>query len=342
MSLLWADGFDHYTTNEGVKKWWDAGGNAMNIVATGRYGVGKFLQFNNNGEAATKVFSSTKATLIFGAAISCGWIFNGYTILSFLDGATEQLGLRYEDDNVAVSRIQVVRGDGTVLATSTNKISSGVWYFIELKVTFHNSSGSFELRVNGVTECSGSGVDTCNTANNYADRFRVRGSKSFGNYYQGWDDLYVCDDAGSRLNDFLGEISILTSVPNAAGTTTQFTPSAGSNYQNVDDSGDIDDDTTYNKSQTVGHIDLYNFPDWATDRTILAVQAVTTLRKDDTGIRRVKPLCRSGGTNYQGSEINLTTTYLMYVNLLAEDPNTSLQWLVANLNSAEFGLEVTV
>lgn len=338
--FIWGDGFDHYTSGELAKKWWDYTGSSAYIVNAGRFG-GKSLRFDNNGDSVLKLFSSNYSTLIAGFAFFMSGTRADLTFFGFLDGgATEQIGLRCEWNDWGVSRIQVVRGDGTVLGTSTSYVPINTWNWLEFKVTFHNSSGAFELRINGVTECSASGVDTCNTANNSANCIRMRAMRTFANQVY-FDDLVICDTSGARMNDFFGEMSVQTAMPDANGVTNQFTPSAGSNYQNVDDSGDIDDDSTYNKSSTFGHIDLYGFPDWDTSRTIHVVQATMIVRRDDTGLRKVKPLCRSGGTNYQGSEAALSASYLGYINLLIDDPATAAQWTAANLNAAQFGIEVT-
>ena len=44
--------------------------------------------------------------------------------------------------------------------------------------------------------------------------------------------------------------------------------------------------------------------------TVLATQALYCARKTDAGTRTIRPLTRSGGANYNGSNVNLADSYL--------------------------------
>ena len=125
------------------------------------------------------------------------------------------------------------------------------------------------------------------------------------------DDVYVCDTSGSRNNDFLGDVKVVTLRPNADTAQADFTPSAGSvHYSLVAEAPDDDGDATYVESGTVGHKDLYGYQDLTgTPAAIMAVQLATVARKDDAGSRSLRAVLKSGATTANGATRVLGTSY---------------------------------
>ena len=123
---------------------------------------------------------------------------------------------------------------------------------------------------------------------------------------------------------------------------TEWTPSAGSNYQNVDDSGDMDDDTTYNSEDAAGQIDTYTVPDIeATGGVIHAVAVNMGVRKDDVGARTIKGVIRQATTNYSSpTALTVFDSYRVSQAIWATQPDGSGAWNETNLNAAEFGIEM--
>ena len=64
------------------------------------------------------------------------------------------------------------------------------------------------------------------------------------------------------------------------------------------------------------------------------------MAKSDATAGSSKLAVRSGGSMYYGSTRTLTTTYTGYYDLFETDPATAAQWLVANVNAMETGMEV--
>ena len=54
-------------------------------------------------------------------------------------------------------------------------LAAGQWYYMEVKVTIDDSAGAYEVRINGTTVASASGIDTRNSGTGLIDRVQFRG-----------------------------------------------------------------------------------------------------------------------------------------------------------------------
>lgn len=302
------------------------------LTGTSRTGVsGWQLGYNNWLE---RILSGNKATLAVGCALkiqnaaytpACG-------LFVFYDNTTVQATIGLDTSG----KLAVYRGSesGTLLGTGTTVINNSGFYSIQAKVVFHGSTGAVTVKVNNVAEITLTGQNTIATANAYATKVRFFNTQGSTGVY--WiDDCYI-DDA-----DFLGDLKIVSKVPDGAGTHTDFTPSAGANWQNVDDGASYDSDSTYNASSTNGHIDSYAITALGLTGNIVGVNQIAFLRKDDAGARLAALFLKSGATDSVGSDINLSSGYAAYSRLLAQDPNGPIGWTVTNLNASEPGVKVT-
>jgi hypothetical protein len=224
------------------------------------------------------------------------------------------------------------------LETSSALISIDTWYYIELKVYIHDTGGTYDVNLNGSNELSGSGVDTKYSGSAGANQVRV-GGYAFTRYPR-FDDIYVCDNTGSIANDFLGDVRVEALLPNGAGNSSDFTASAGSNYQCVDETPPNWEDYVYD--DTVGNHDTYTFDNMSTvEGDIYGVQSNMFAKKSSAGTRTVKTVIRSDGADYTpGSEHTLGDSYVYYVDTFEDDPDTSAAWTIAGVNAAEFGPKV--
>lgn len=304
---------------------------AISAQGTGRFGWGSYGG-GGNGQYITRVFPAAHDTLIMGAAVWQGDTDASTIFETQLDG-NPQMGLYYRGSSLQYFDVRRNGISGNVLATISSYIlPTQTWLYLEFKVTHHNSTGSFEVRVNGIPIATGTGLDTVEEGSPNRVRFDLQ---------QRYDDIYVCNDAGSQWNDFQGEIAIEGILPNGAGTHTDHTPSpAVANYLNVDENGDHDDDTTYNWSVVAGHKDTFTKPAITqAGGTVLGACVTGWARKDDAGPRTARAMLRSGATEQTGDTeiLSNTTTHL---ELFAEvDPNTAAAWTESNFNSAEIGYE---
>lgn len=330
MALRFVDSFDHYQSAQLASKW--------SSYSTVGYHGGISAGQGRNGTAAyyagrtwtIRKILDAQTTWIIGCAFrhvgTVAWVF-----LESMDGTTRQIGVQINVDRT----ISVLRGT-TVLATSETALSGDTWYYIELRTVIHNTTGEYELRVNGTAWLTATGANTRSSANNSADGIRIYSENFQFGYF---DDLYICDGTGSSHNTFLGDCKVMALVPSGAGASTQWTPSAGANYECVDDATP-DSDTTYVSSATAGHKDTYALGDLSGSGTILGVQSSYFARKDDAGSRTVKSVVRSGaGAESNGASVSVSDTYVYYIDLHATEPGGAA-WTVAKVNDAQVGVEV--
>lgn len=333
MALLWMDAFDlgtttatngRYESNYGT-------GTATSVAARTNNGI-RF----SNGDGLEKQLGANYTDLVIGFAFKPGSAAQN-TFLLVRDGTTTQVQLRVNADLT----ISILNGSGAVLATTSalQVLSTSAFIYLELKVNIHNTTGSYELRANETTWLSATGVNTRNSVNNYANRVGIVGATGAATHT--FDDFYIADlTAPMPAGDFYGNLKIERLAPSGAGTTTQWTPSAGSNYQNVDENAH-NSDTDYNASATVGNIDTYAMADMAASSgSIRAVQTTLVARKDDALARQIAPVMRSGGTDYVGATKTLTTSYAYYYQQYDQDPATSADWDFTGVNAVEVGVKV--
>ena len=331
MAIVFIDGFDHYgATSHISRKWNTVSGSGISLI-TGRFGTGNALKTGTN--------SSTLALgLTSGATFYVGVAYQNIsgdpaTILSFKDGTTVQCGLAITSGGFLYAYRS---STATVLGYASTSIKMMQWNYIEIKVTISDAAGAFEVRLNGNTSpiINLSSVDTKATANASANSFELaQGS----NVDVAYDDIYVSDSA------FLGDVRVQTLLPNANGTYSQLTRTGGgsNNYEAVDDTTPDDDITYVSETSGAAKKDAYNYP--ATSGTIATVHTVQTnilARKTDAGAVQIRPFIKSGVTESTGTSVTPSTSFTYLLERFVNDPNTGSAWTQANLNAAEFGVEV--
>jgi hypothetical protein len=343
MSLLYIDGFDWAVDQVagygGAGRWVAgvAGDTNYDVVTTGLRGAAT--------GAALKIQSSAQITHALGANVVtgfCGIAFKMATAPSSATGiiefdeaaASQSLHLSLIMNTNGTFRIQ--RGSSTVLETGTFQLGTDTWCYLEMKWTISNTVGVFELRINGsdTPDIDFSGGDTQNAGNAYVDGITLQGSTH--DWY--FDDFYVADDAASQ--DFYGDVSVETLVADGTGAASDFTPSAGSNYQNVEELP-TDNDTTYNESSTVDHDDRFSHGDLTTDtEDVLGVQVGIWAKKDDAGGREMRTLAEDGTTEGEGAAHALTTDYVWYTDMFEDHPSGAAAWTESEVSSGEFGYTI--
>lgn len=324
MTLEFMEGFDWLTNNTKILQKWNSGTIGGTSTTDSRYAGARYA-YNLNG--LTKSLNAADTTIIAGFAVR----FNSpqsKDLIAFMEGGTKQIIIV-----ASLSSFTAKRGVFTTLGTSSVGLTEDRWHYVEIKVYIHDTNGTVTIWLDGAEILSLSGVDTKEGGTGVVNSIQIDADVN-----DCWmDDLYVL--MGSTATR-LGDVRVCTVLPNGAGTTTEWDPSTGANYQNVDDT-DPDGDTTYNSTSTAGEIDLYAFPDIAvTAGTVQGVQVTANCRKDDAGARQIKLIAKPASTNYLSDAIGITDTYFSYSKIWENNPETTAAWTVSEVNASEFGIEM--
>ena len=333
MSLLFCDSFDHYATADITSKWTV---NAGGIIASGGRNSTNCVRLLGNPANLTRTFpGSGYNTIIVGAAFKFGTGIALTPIIQLGDATVIHVDVRCDG-----SKCLTVTRAGTLLEIASFTVVIDTWYYIELKVKIGDTTtGTWELRVNGVTVAQDvGGGDTQNGGTAFVNKVVIGGVQ--GNELTVVDDLYICDTTGTYNNDFLGDVRVYYSPPDANGTNVAWAASAGTDEECVDETAP-NSDTDYISTATPADKESFAFAALGITGNVKAVQTSLFARKDDAGSRTIRELCRSGGTNYVGASASIGDTYLYYCEIREINPDGApAAWSVAGVDAAEFGVEL--
>lgn len=291
-------------------------------ATSGRWG-GPCLRLNNSNQYLEVAIAAAQ-TVGQAVAVKLASLASA-SVFEFLEGATLHTDIRILADGT----IRATR-NGTTLGTSTLSLLTGLWYHIEAKVKIDNTTGTVDVLVNGVNWLSLTGQDTQNAGTATATRIRLGCPVTAANNLSDWVTW-------SLTTGPVGDCRVGAKLPSGAGTNTQMTASAGSNYQCVDEANQ-NGDTDYVSETTAGERDTYAFTALGLTGTVKAVQVNVWARKDDAGSRTLAPVIRQGGVNYDGTALAVLDSYAATCKqVYATDPNTAAAWTVSGVDSAEYG-----
>lgn len=342
--LRWIEGFEGFGTSAGstptgmATKYTVTSSDSDLVLRAGRFS-GFCMEITIG---LTKAFQTpaltAMTTITVGFAMRQATYGNIRNVLQILDGTTVHGTLRMNTSG----EFSYFRGTeiGTQLGSTTSgaSIMPGQWFYVELVVKIADSGGTVDLYINGTNVLSVASADTRNGGNASVDRAKWISSSADACQY---DDIYVLDDTGSVNNSRLGSHKVIGSLPSGAGSSTQFTPSAGSNYQCVDDNP-TNSDTDYVESGTSGHKDLYDYASIGTLANIKGLQINTVARETDGSPFSLYQTVKSGSTNSDGSSVAISgqTFKTITPRVLETDPDTSSAWTDSGVDAAEFGIKV--
>lgn len=349
MALLFCDSFDAYAAKADITAKWSLGTNGSAWTAYGSFSAsgGKFgggsiniagTSGNSNAQILAAPVSYTYSagyTLCVAAYVKFGATPSGSTgFLSLLptSATVGTLGL-----NSSGQLIFYPLGTGSPNATSgTRNLADNAWHWIEAKIVLNTATaGSVTAYVDGTLELSIPSVATISsgTPNGFA-----LGTLSFQNTY--FDDVIVWDTSGAAFNTFpLGPRRIACLNPNAAGASTQFTPSAGANYSCVSQaySG-----AAYVADAATGNTDLYGTAGltYTPASVINAVMVnVYAINPAGDGTKSIIPKLRSGATPSIASGTSRTLSGMLanYQSPFYQDASAT-NWTATTVNAAQPGI----
>lgn len=337
MALLWFDGFDHYTTADAPGKYpFFATFNTI-VAGQGRRGGGCF-RVPNTTFRTRKYFTPADATCIFGVAVR---VDNNATVAMQIGDATvTHVEIRINPDGSVGGYLGGSTLIGSTSATGVFNFLAG-FHYLEGKITISDTVGVLQLKMNGTTVLNLTNVDTRNggTAGwTWLGLFAQTGT----NCTVDSDDLYILDGSGSENNTFLGDQRVDVQYATANGTTTNSTPSTGTNRGLTIDETAPNGDTDYNTLVATGDKDTLIVQDLVnTGAALNGVQISLYARKTDAGLGVLCPVVRHVSTDYDGAGVGLNTSYV-YLNVQTMNRDAAGNvWSEATFNAMEVGYKRT-
>lgn len=357
MTMILVDGFDH---DDFVDVWT---GSAFAVqTTTKRTGTRAAQGSGAGGPAVGAAYRALNATEIDDGVTMGGafYLASGGANSGFFSG-TRSGGLELGEDSVihltAAFRndLRIVelwkgsQGLGTRLAfTDTNIFTFDTWHYLELGGKIHDTTGTAEVRLNGVTILSVTASDTRNggtvgTVNKMGFTGGGDGASTQNKYF---DDFYMLNEQGSApWNGFLADTRCYPLYPNGNGNYSQLVGSdadSTNNYLLVDEVG-TPSSADYVGSATNGDKDTYTFEDMPVSvGTIRAIETRLYAAKSETGTRQMRPLIRRSATDANGADHVLAeNSYATYRDIFQQDPHAGPGvWTITNVDGTEFGAEV--
>lgn len=344
MAILFLEGFESYgpegtnaqTLEDRLRGHWDAVEcttlSSETKIAAGRGGMGKSLHWNDTGrDHWMKKYFAPISTLYIGFNYFVpANITSGDYIFFLYHQSTLQMRLAtWNDGSLAIYR------SSTMLEQTAPMVLRGnSWHRIEV-MCFCDNAGSYEVRVNGNTVLSGTGIDTDQAGSGLLDTILFRAGYSASLL----GDIYLADDTGGQ--DFMGELKVETIRPSADTAQADWTPSTGiDNYAMVDD--EYSDDTTYVEGAVTDDKDLYDFGDLVNiESGIVAIQVSTVAMVTAASALDMIPVLKSGATEQDADTRRVTgNAGVQYLDVYMQDPNTASDWAVAGVNAIQSGVKV--
>ena len=345
--LLWCDSFDHYgvvgNLTEGVyaERGSIVGLNATN-PRTGTHSI-RITDGTSDATRLRRVLGGEKTTVGIAGAFyyeALPTLNQVQKIFDFRDAANAvQVSIGLQTTGI----IDVYRGtlSGTLLGASAYPVVTAEAYqHIEAVVFFSQTVGTVEVRVNGVTVVSLSGLDTVSSGLVECSQVSIGGAFSasgVGSQIHFIDDVFCYDDTGSFNNTFLGDRRVLTLFPNADTIQADWTPvGSGTGFGAIDEASP-DGDTTYisagipDSNGIVSEFGMENLP--AGVSAISGVVLVNMSRKTEAGIANVQMSVISGASETAGTDQPMTEIYTYRQDVFETDPASAAPFTVSEVDA---------
>jgi hypothetical protein len=342
MALLWFDGCgEYYGTNE-ITRVWNSRLNATVDVGTGRRS-GNCIKCTAQTHHVWKGFENgSPTTVIVGFAMKIESTLPTDTNFVRLYGdGTNHLSFFVRNNGAC----GIDRGSTEMAVSSAGIWTADVWKYVELKVLIDNTTlGTVEVRVDGVTVASATGLDTRNGGT--TDTVNAVQFSSSASQTVRYDDVYICDTTTAIRNDFLGDTQCDVVLADGDGATsafdTTFPASPTTHYTKVDEATP-NDDTDYNETPTNADVDLFTYaalPAIAGSSSVKGVKVAIMAKKNDAGACNIRAVARPVSINRNGpTSFPLQVDYDYKQEIWAQNPETSADWTDALINASEFGVE---
>jgi hypothetical protein len=224
------------------------------------------------------------------------------------------------------------------LGSVYNYVTLNEWHRVGIYLKIADSGGRAQWFLDGIERANFTG-DVRNAGTEEITKIffggGVDGTVST-RYRALFDDIVICTPTGSMNNDIPGNIKIYGLTSSGAGHYSQLTPSAGANYECVNEIPASDAD--YVSSAIVGQKDTYTLADLPVSTgAIKAVKWQARAQMSNADAGNIARLLRLKDNDYQGSDVVLGSSWAYFKEILETNPLTADQWAIGALNALEDG-----
>lgn len=361
MAVIWVDGFEQYASSQ----------TDFSSVATGPYidvqngisvdvecgidmpngGVGKGLrltQVDTLGNPAVLMGQNLSTSVASGGTIGIGFNFN-ITSITLAASDTNSYGIvRLEDGTT----------DGPTLICTTSKklgINLGSYtgnsfdvplgdalnedqiYHIEVKYYLHATEGTAEIRVDGETYSSATGLNTLQSMT-AVDKLEwgLKPESGSGVTFQHFiDDLYIWDNTGSENNNWMGIRYVDTLFPSADTADEDWTRSSGTDSFDLINNVPPDEDNDNLTSSTTGDVSIFDMENLSNANYVpAAVMLGALVEKDTAGDGTFEMGLKSGSTEDNVEKDPVVTNSDYVTEVFNTDPDGNA-WTATTVNALQ-------
>jgi hypothetical protein len=323
MARIFIDGFEA----GGLDLWDNIGSGASAIAAPVGMDGSYAAQVASPNAFLEKTISSAAE---YYTAFLCKITFvvaGSFSICQFKSGSTILVAIKR---NSASGKLEAYRGS-TLIATGTALINMNQVYHLQVRANIHDTTGIVQVKVDGIVDIDFSG-DTKPGTETTINAF-LAGETAVNPMTIQFDNVVV-DGAA-----WPGKTNIQAIRPNGAGNSAQWTPSAGSNWDCVDEvpASDADNVVTNANDQ----VDLYATGNLVgTVDSVVCVQVQARAVKEGAATPQNLALgVRTGATDYFSSDRIIPTAAKSVFNLWAQNPNTAAAWTKTEVDGVEIGVK---
>lgn len=354
MALLFCDGFELDFADGSQGLWdsvqYDATRGTLQHLAGGRSGNGYFWVNRqdttlSDSNYITKTFTAqTEVYVGFGLfwngeANPLGSVYIPFQLLS--SGAVSQL---YMQIYTTTGKLRFRQGDATVIGDTTAVIKHNVWHYIELHLVVNDSTGSLEVRLDGVSQFNQTGIDTNNGGGNVGQIRIGTQPDNIGAGGFGFDDVVVIDTSGSVTNSWPNGAGIQPLNFDGDGNYSAWTSTGVNDYTEVDEISSYgtlpDGDTTRLYSPLLNNRVSMTLDNTPTTGTVLGMMLLANAKQSLAGPDAIAHFLRISSTDYDQSSWTPSTSYGYQLDFLTASPATSVAFTTAEIDGMELGYKV--
>lgn len=350
MALLWCDSFDYYGSTignltEGL--WAEITGGVTLSTLNPRTGTHSMRVTNVSTQR--RVLGGAKTTVGLAKAVYYPFLPTGNNvqrIFEYRDAANAaQVSIVLQSTGVIEAKRGTVAGT-SLGVTASPVVTAETYQHIESLVFFSQTVGTIEVRVNGVTVLSLSGIDTVNTSLVECSQVVIGGGAgptAVSNV--DIDDVFAYDDTGSFNNTFIGDRRVITLFPNANTVQADWTAvGAATGYEAIDEASP-DGDTSYitagipGSPGPISEFGIQNLP--AGISAISAVVVVEMARKTEAGPANTQWSVISGASETAGLDKPMTEIYTYRADVFETDPASAAPFTPSEVDGLLIKVERT-